>query len=87
MNRFIPGAFSETGLLFSRPLMHDAGKLGSISSVQPEASVHPELVAVTSTGRISVVAQLDETTSLRLTELQRNLGYILKGPGGAELST
>ncbi|KAG9035896.1 hypothetical protein FRB95_010299 [Tulasnella sp. JGI-2019a] len=60
---------------------------GSLSSVSPEALIRPELVAVTSTGRISVISQVDEETSLRLTGLQRNLGYIIKGPAGVEHST
>ncbi|KAG8861744.1 hypothetical protein FRB96_002702 [Tulasnella sp. 330] len=61
------------------------GKLQSISNEY--ALIQPELLAVTSTGRISVISHIDEATSLLLTGLQRNLGYILKGPGDLEHST
>jgi len=41
-------------------------------------------MACTSTGRIAVLSDLDHTLSLRLSALQRNLGYVVKGPGGRD---
>jgi len=66
-----------------------AGKFiyGSISPVPPHASVQPRLLTVTSTGRISVISEVDDQASLRLTQVQRNMGYVKHGPAGAELSS
>ncbi|KAG8949792.1 hypothetical protein FRC04_008332 [Tulasnella sp. 424] len=46
----------------------------------------PKLVMVTASGRVSVVSDIDSETSKRLVALQRNLSYVLHGPGGVELS-
>ncbi|KIO29364.1 hypothetical protein M407DRAFT_169392 [Tulasnella calospora MUT 4182] len=59
---------------------------GSIASMPADASIQPKLVMVTASGRVSVISDIDVETSKRLAALQRNLSYILHGPGGVELS-
>ncbi len=51
-----------------------------------DAPIQPKLVMVTASGRVSVVSDIDSETSKRLVALQRNLSYVLHGPGGVELS-
>lgn len=46
-------------------------------------SLIPKQVFFTSSGRIGIVSEtLDDSLSVRLTNLLRNLAYIVKGPGG-----
>jgi len=61
--------------------------LGAIALVAPEAQIKPEMLIVSATGRISVVSQVDEDTSIHFTSLQRNLGYVKQGPGGKDLTS
>lgn len=51
-----------------------------------DAPIKPKLVMVTASGRVSVVSDIDSETSKRLVALQRNLSYVIHGPGGVELS-
>ncbi|KAG8921396.1 hypothetical protein FRC00_008686, partial [Tulasnella sp. 408] len=51
-----------------------------------DASIQPKLIMVTASGRVSVISDIDAETSKKLAALQRNLSYILHGPGGVELS-
>jgi len=44
------------------------------------------MVVVTASGRIGIISDVQDDTSIRLTELQRNLGYVIRGPGDTELS-
>ncbi|KAG8995013.1 hypothetical protein FRB90_000289 [Tulasnella sp. 427] len=60
---------------------------GSINPVPSNASIQPKLVMVTASGRVSVISDIDSETSKKLAAVQRNLSYILYGPGDIELST
>ncbi|EJU03243.1 hypothetical protein DACRYDRAFT_115454 [Dacryopinax primogenitus] len=44
------------------------------------------LVFCTNTGRIGIVASLDEDLSMQLSNLQRNIGSVIQGPGKVEHS-
>ncbi|KAG8896128.1 hypothetical protein FRB99_009058 [Tulasnella sp. 403] len=61
--------------------------LGSISKVSDDAKAKPKMLMVTPSGRISVISDVSPDASFSLTALQRNMGYVRSGPGGAELST
>ncbi|KAG8965789.1 hypothetical protein FRC03_000160 [Tulasnella sp. 419] len=60
---------------------------GSLIEGTSHSGVKPTLLLFTSSGRISVVSTVESVLALRLTAVQRNLGNIIKGPGGLEHST
>lgn len=55
--------------------------VGTISQIVPDARVKPKLLLFTSSGRISIVSDLDSELSLLLSGLQRNMENVIKGPG------
>ncbi|KDQ09897.1 hypothetical protein BOTBODRAFT_147991 [Botryobasidium botryosum FD-172 SS1] len=60
---------------------------GKVSQVPPNSRVRPNLLFFTSSGRIATVSDLDSDLSLLLSNLQRNMEKVIKGPGGIEHAT
>jgi len=62
------------------------GGLGNTQDPHETGFFDPEVLFFTSTGRIGIVAHVNETIALHLTALQRNMGQYLDGPGETEHS-
>ncbi|KZT56361.1 hypothetical protein CALCODRAFT_497530 [Calocera cornea HHB12733] len=56
---------------------------GSLSSSSASAG-KGNLVFATNTGRIGIVASLDDELSMKLSNLERNIGSVIQGPGKIE---